>query len=383
LTGDQDGLRLATQRNTRIEALDLVRVLAMVLMIEGHTLDALLDPAYRSSYWYDLWLFCRGFTAPTFMLLSGFSFVLGTSRRWQEHLALTSTVVRRVRRFGFFLLLGYILHFPVHRISDFRTLPPEGWAGWMQADVLQAIGASLLMLQALVWVSRTPERFTKLSLGLAGAIVMASPAIWASGWSRHLPAALAAYVDGATGSPFPLFPWAAYLLLGAGVGGLYVCSPGLSSPALARRLLWGGTGLLALGTALAGPALAFYGEAIFWKTSPTLFAVRTGVVLLLMGGMLLVTHLSEFSGRTVRSLAQESLFVYFAHVCLVYGSIWNPGFKQHLAALGPLQALLLAGVLILAVMGIALLWHDLKKRRRLPVLALRTAVCMAAAWSLL
>ena len=60
----------------RVVAVDIVRVFAMVMMLQGHTLDVLLRPDCRFTFWYNWWLFCRGFTAPMFMMLSGFAFVI-------------------------------------------------------------------------------------------------------------------------------------------------------------------------------------------------------------------------------------------------------------------------------------------------------------------
>jgi uncharacterized membrane protein len=368
---------------SRIEAIDLVRVLAMALMIEGHTLDALLAPSYQAAGWYHLWVFGRGFTAPTFMMLSGFSFALATIKRWDRHLSLNSVVLRRVRRFAFFIVLGYAMHLPVSSLREVGILSPEAWRNWLQVDVLQCIGMSLLLLQLLVWIARTPARFARLSLTLALALVAFAPAIWASGWSSYLPLGISAYVDGSVGSLFPLLPWAAYLLLGAGLGWLYVQSYRPESSTFAVFLLVSGAVAIVGGQALEKPAMAFFGEQIFWSTSPTLFLVRAGFVVVLLGGMFLVRRFVAFSSGTVRSLAQESLSVYFLHVCLLYGSIWNSGLRNRFSPLDLVQALTVAGLMIAAMALVALGWNRLKKGPPIPVLAFRTAVVAVAVFSIL
>ncbi len=85
--------------SSRLVAVDIVRVFAMVLMVQGHTLDVLLTPAYQFTPWYNYWLFCRGFTAPVFMTLSGFGFALASLRRWEDHLQFGPAVAKRLRRF--------------------------------------------------------------------------------------------------------------------------------------------------------------------------------------------------------------------------------------------------------------------------------------------
>ncbi len=368
---------------SRIEAIDLVRVLAMALMIEGHTLDALLAPYYQTASWYHLWVFCRGFTAPTFMMLSGFSFALATIKRWDRYLSLNGVVLRRVRRFSFFILLGYAMHLPVSSLRDIGAISPQAWRDGLQVDVLQCIGMSLLLLQLLVWMARTPARFARSAFAVAVALVALSPAIWASGCSRYLPLGLAAYLDGSVGSLFPLLPWAAYLFLGAGLGWLYVQSYRPESSRFAVLLLLAGIFAIVGGNALQKPAIAFFGQQLFWSTSPTLFFIRAGFVVSLLGSMFLVRRFAGFSSSKVRSLAQESLSVYFLHVCLLYGSIWNSGLRDHFSGLNLIQALSVAGLLITLMAGIALVWNRAKQGPAVPVFALRTAVLAVAVISIL
>ncbi len=42
----------------------------------------------------------------------------------------------------------------------------------------------------------------------------------------------------------------------------------------------------------------------------------------------------------MHSLAQESLIIYFVHICILYGSTWNPGIRRWIGpTLAPLSAL--------------------------------------------
>jgi hypothetical protein len=85
----------------------------------------------------------------------------------------------------------------------------------------------------------------------------------------------------------------------------------------------------------------------------------------------------------VRSLAQESLSVYFVHVCLLYGSIWNSGLREKFSGLNLEQALTVAALMIAAMGAVALSWNRLKKGPPIPVLAFRTAVVAVAVLSIL
>lgn len=56
---------------SRILFIDLARAVAVLLMVQGHTIDALLAPEYRTSLQYNAWLYLRGLTSCTFLFLSG------------------------------------------------------------------------------------------------------------------------------------------------------------------------------------------------------------------------------------------------------------------------------------------------------------------------
>src|SRR5688500_10465005 len=76
------GVRSSRQRSVFI---DLARVLAVVFMLYGHTVSALLAPDYQCRAWFDAWQFQRGLTSSLFLLLSGFAFSIATTRHWASH----------------------------------------------------------------------------------------------------------------------------------------------------------------------------------------------------------------------------------------------------------------------------------------------------------
>ena len=364
---------------SRLVAVDIVRVFAMVLMVQGHTLDVLLTPAYQFAPWYNFWLFCRGFTAPMFMTLSGFGFALATLRHWEGHLQFGPAVAKRLRRFGFFVLLGYSMRIPVHSLRDLRWASPEAWQGFLQFDVLQTIGFTLIALQLLVMVLRTPRRLGAVTGMLALIIVFAAPLAWRSPFWNSLPPAVKSALIGTTGSLFPMMPWSAYIFLGAALGVGYVVV-GQSAPSLLRKAIPFGLLLLVSGIGLEGMSLHIYGQTNFWPTTPHLFIARIGFVTASLGLATFVERFLPVSPRTVQSLAEESLLVYFVHVVLLYGSSWNPGIRQYIGGTVDFaHAYLLVIVLVSVMLVMALYWNRAKRDYPLPSLVLRLAVVGAAA----
>ena len=66
--------------------------------------------------------------------------------------------------------------------------------------------------------------------------------------------------------------------------------------------------------------------------------------------------------RTVfGAVAQESLLIYFVHLCIVYGSVWNRGLTQTYGpTLTPVQTLAAVLVVIASMVGLAWYWNRLK-----------------------
>src|SRR4051812_22296045 len=143
----------------RVIFIDLARALAVVFMVYGHSVDALLAQQYRAGTWFEIWQFQRGLTSCLFLMLSGFAFSIATARRWPSHVKFSPALVKRTRRFGLFVLLGYALHFPVARFADLSTATDDRWRSFLAVDVLQLIGATFLIVQLLVLITRTRRAF--------------------------------------------------------------------------------------------------------------------------------------------------------------------------------------------------------------------------------
>lgn len=364
-TGSRDVEAVGSTASARPVFVDLARAIAILMMLQGHTLHAVLVSDARTGTAFYLWSFLRGLTPCIFLLLSGFVFTLAVHRDWTDHRSSRAAILQRLRRFGFLLLLGYALHFPTGKIANLYGMSDERWQSFLIVDVLQCIAVTLASLQVLVMLSRTPRRYT---LGAAIgciALIALTPIIWRIDWEDRLPATLGAYLSPATGSLFPLFPWAAYVLLGAVLGTLYVQSRTANFASFASRvLLGGGLGMLALALVSARVPLQPFGPTDFWSTSPNLFLLRSGLVLLVLGILAHVSRLVSQPSLVVQALARESLTIYPVHLCIVYGSVWNLGLRQHV---GPTLTLLPALGCVAAVWASMMLlasgWHWCKYRQ--------------------
>jgi acyltransferase len=355
----------------RVIFIDLARALAAVFMLYGHTVSALLAPRYQTGTWFDIWVFQRGLTSTLFLLLSGFAFSIATGRHWSAHGRISPAVLRRVRRFSLFVLLGYALHFPVGRFVDLTYATPERWRSFLAADVLQLIGVTFIGVQILVMLTRSRRAFGWTSFAAAVAIILLTPLFWRVDWTAGLPLSIAAYLSPGAGSQFPLFPWSAYVLLGAALGQWYL------RWGTARLDWYANVALFAPGFALVTAAFLIdwlLGREA-WDSVPNQVALRMGASLMLLA---LIARASQRITRLPHifgAFAQETLLIYFVHLCIVYGSVWNRGLAQiYGPTLGPGETVLYVVLLLAAMFGLALYWNWWKHTR--PRLARWTAVAV-------
>jgi uncharacterized membrane protein len=345
----------------RVAFIDLARALAVLFMLYGHTVNALLAPRYQSGPWFDVWQFQRGLTSSLFLLLSGFAFSVATTRHWTLHTQLSGAVLKRMRRFGLLILLGYGLHFPVPRFVELSSATDAQWRALFGVDVLELIGVTLIAVQCLVMLTRSRQVFTVVAFGLTVAVVMMTPWAWAVDWAGRLPPVVAAYLTPASGSQFPLLPWAGFLLLGAGLGQMYARREAVHLTRFANLVLL-----------LPGAAMVAVGlwEWLWWEPPwfsgpgsfvPPQFMVRSGACLLMLGGLAHASRRIQHLPRVFGAVAQETLVIYFIHLCIVYGSVWNPGLYQAFGpTLGPGSVFVCVVLLVAAMTGLAWYWNRLK-----------------------
>ena len=166
-----------------------------------------------------------------------------------------------------------------------------------------------------------------------------------------MPLPLAAYLSSATGSLFPLFPWAAYVFAGAAGGQFYARWGAAHLVSFARWGMLVGAALLAAGMTLLSDI-------------PADVAVRTGTCFLILGVIAVMSRHVPRLPHVFGAVAQESLLVYFVHLCIVYGSIWNPGLASvyggRLTLPGTLGAVL---VVVATMIGLAWQWNRFKHFR--------------------
>ncbi|MGE3275908.1 MAG: heparan-alpha-glucosaminide N-acetyltransferase domain-containing protein [Vicinamibacterales bacterium] len=369
--------------SSRIVFIDLARAVAVLMMIQGHTIDTLLVQPARQGLLYESWLFLRGLTSVSFLTLSGIAVSVTAMRHWSDHRRFSARWFRRVRRFVFFLALGYLMRFPMGKFAHFKFASPERLQSFYVVDILHLVAFTLLVVQALVWISVTPSRFMVITGILGAAVVAVSPIAWSVDWPAVMPLWAASYLSPAWGSLFPVLPWAGYILIGAAFGAwLERWLHHDTIRHVAKLLCWSGlvAVLIVVATRLTG--FSPYGP-IDQRVSHGFFVLRLGCVLLLLAGLAWVSAGWRRLPILVRALAEESLLVYAVHIALLYGSLWGPGLRTLVGPVPGEIVFLWIVAMIAAMTALAWGWNRLQHEHPRVAMACRIATMTALVWPLL
>ncbi len=361
----------------RFYILDLVRLLAMLFMMQGHTLDALADPMILNieNFPWNIWHFVRGLTAPLFLMISG-AVAVFANKRDEYGMVSADTLIKRIRWGLWLLVIGYFLVFPANRIFDLPFVSPQGWAKFFQVNILQLSGTTLILLMLVLGNTRSNQRFAVVSGCLGLAILLATPAIHSAQWVKFLPLYIRNYLIPSGGSLFPLFPFSAYMFVGVVVGYALSQMPHADRPQrFARFTLMYGAMFLSLG--LISYLWTMYvpyrllPKHNFFSSSPGFVVLRVGCALLVM---YLLTHLYQWTqyigdrfGKNLVGwyalLGGKSLHIYVGHLVILFGTPWFPGIAT-LPALGwgNTRGIGMSGVLAVAVIAVCLLGVILAER---------------------
>lgn len=365
------------KKKNRIIFIDLMRAFAVLMMVQGHTVDSLLADDYRTfdSLIYHFWFFMRGLTAPIFLFSAGtvFTYLL---RLDPTPFSQNARVKKGLKRFLMLLGLGYLLRYPTPYIVYFGKVNQEQWNTFFTVDVLHLIGFGLLFTILLSWVA---EKFRLrdsivYSLG-AFMFFIVYPVFAKIEWTNFLPVPVAAYFYQGTGSIFPLFPWVAYLLSGAVLGSYLARNPDVfRTKKFSLDLALFGMLFLLLSAVGNWLELAIYNESNFWTTSPNLVIFRIGYVLMLNS---IVSYIS-ISIRNIPQLlihiGRNTLPIYVVHLVILYGSAWTLGFSYFFGhSFSLLSTIACAVIMLLLMVSMVQSFQVVKKKIKQRSLAAQNA----------
>jgi len=374
---------LALEKKTsRLYFIDVMRAWAILMMLQGHFVDGLLDNVYRDNtdIFFNVWKYFRGMTAPVFFTVSGFIFtylLIKSPEKGFDNLR----VKKGIRRGLELLFIGYLL-----RLNIFGLFSGEIYDTFYLVDVLHCIGLSLMGIVGIYVLTYKKDKllFPALLVSITVLLFVFEPQykLWSY---NYLPDALANYLTRTNGSIFTIFPWFGYASFGAFISILFTRFKNfkyLYPTAISISMI-------------VGPLLIFYSSDFFLgltrATGIQIFAdiffnnylfIRLGDVCIAFAVFMLFR--SFMTNTTLLKIGQSTLSIYAIHFIILYGSFTGLGlyyFLDH--SLSPIAVILGAIVFMIVCSYSALHYEKHKANIKLQIgTALRHGWTKTESWQI-
>ena len=334
-----------------------MRAIAVIMMIQGHTVDTFLAQEYRTmdSVIYSIWYTLRGFTAPIFMFTAGLVFTYLLKFDQFEFLK-NPRVKKGFKRALLLIAIGYLLRYPTYKIFDFTYVRAAQWDIFFAVDALHLIGVGMLLIMfCVLFALRAHLSLNSILYIFIVSIIIFSPVITRIDWINIFPQYIASYFTNKYGSLFPIFPWVIYVLSGALLGNYLYKNEGIF---LKKRFSFS---LLSIGSVLIVLSfILFYlqetveGKLTYWFYS-------NGIVFLRVGGVFLLNALVAFVVRRidkvpflVKETGRRTLLLYVVHIVILYGCAWFPGLYRYYAkTFTPIETIVAVILMMGAMLSLA------------------------------
>lgn len=343
-------------KTNRLFFIDAVRAFAILMMLQGHFIDTLLNPIYRDNdnIVYQVWSYFRGITAPTFFTISGLVFLfllLRAKAKGDDYPRIKKGLYRGLLLLG----IGYAL-----RIDIFGWFRGEFNTYIFVVDVLQCIGLSLIMLIGCYVLLRKHIRILSILLFTLGCLCFVTEPLYRHLDLSHIPMIIANYMTKTNGSIFTILPWFGFTAFGG-----YLATVFFSHAHKTRFRL-----ITVVSFFIFGSLLIEYSSYILMKlyhwTDIELFKsaayynylfTRFGNVLLLFG----VFYAAEpfLKGSLIAKIGQKTLSIYVIHFIIIFGSFTGLGLKHFFfESLNPTEAI--AGAIGFMIIVCMISFHYVK-----------------------
>ena len=361
----------------RLAVVDWLRGLATVLMIQTHLFDAWVSPAAKTSASYHVTRFLGGIPSRLFLMLVGVSMALRFESLLAKGVTRRLVYVRSVQKRGLEILgLAYLFRVQEYVLGHMgRSIAdlPEYWRDLLRIDILNCIGMSMLVVPYVAAPVRGRPAFKAILL-VAAVVIALGPVIGPARFPPWIPFWLSSYIGGQRPhSWFPLFPWAAWSLLGVAIGHVWVRAGRDPRQERWTFIATGVLGMILIQTVQlvrnVDPTIIRYPSELVQQMGPGSFFYRLGMngVVALIGWTVVRLGGERFS--LMRLFGRTSLLVYWIHIDLCYGLIAQRlGLAGHLT----MPAATVGFVVMVALMfGISLVrtagparWRSLRQGHR-------------------
>jgi hypothetical protein len=169
-----------------------------------------------------------------------------------------------------------------------------------------------------------------------------------------------------TGSLFPIFPWAGYVISGGVLGSYLAQNPMVfKSSRFSIWLLVLGSAFILLGLLSDSTIQALQIIILNPQTSPVTILYRMGFVLTLTSIVSYISLKVEHIPFLIILIGRNTLLIYVVHLLILYGSAWTPGLSIILgSSFTGWQSFFAALVMISLMTLMVLIIHRFKIRNK-------------------
>ncbi|APY07041.1 hypothetical protein BWZ20_01425 [Winogradskyella sp. J14-2] len=323
----------------RLYFIDAVRAFAILMMLQGHFIDTLLDVSYRddNNTVFIVWKYFRGITAPTFFTISGliFSYLLIKAKR-------SGNVAFRIKKGlyrGLLLIgIGYLLRAPIFQWLYGNFNSPY----FLLIDVLQCIGLSLILVVGIYKFTLKKTLLFSALMCFFGFTLFLTEPLYRFLDLPNVPRVFANWLTKDYGSVFNIIPWFGYVAFGAFIATIFYRY--LERPKFKVGII--------LGFIFCGLFFIFKSSwllmQLYFITDIELLKdvayynylfTRLGNVLILFAVFYAIEQ--YIKQPLLLKIGQKTLSIYVIHFIIIYGSFTGVGLHQILGkTLLPWQAII-------------------------------------------
>lgn len=330
----------------RLFFIDAVRAFAILMMLQGHFIDTLINPIYKDTKYlaYNIWYYFRGITAPVFFTISGLVFLyllFKAKAKGNDRIRIKKGINRGLMLIG----IGYLL-----RISVINWITGYFDTYFLVIDVLQCIGLSLLILIGLYILFRKNSGALAIGLFVIGFVAFISEPLYRTLTLDNVPVLIANYMTKSNGSIFTILPWFGYIAYGGFIATVFIKYQELPKfkPLLITGFLSIGLFLIYYSSAALHWGSEFFGIELFARSANYNYLfTRLGNVLLLFA--LFYTFENYLKQSIITRIGEKTLSIYVVHFIIIYGSFTGLGLKRFFnKSLDPWEAVFGALAFIIA-----------------------------------
>ncbi|WP_223551629.1 heparan-alpha-glucosaminide N-acetyltransferase domain-containing protein [Aestuariivivens sp. NBU2969] len=335
----------------RLYFIDTVRAFAILMMLQGHFIDTLIDPIYRdpSNIIYTIWVYFRGITAPTFFTISGMVFMyllLRAYAKGDDKPRIKKGLLRGLLLIG----IGYSL-----RINLIGWLTGHFNFNFLAVDVLQCIGLSLIISVGLYVILKRQSYVLSLVLVLLGTACFLTEPLYRTLSLPSVPLFIGNYMSKSHGSVFTILPWFGYMAYGAWLATVFfrhLQKPKFKLFTIIAFFVIGGLLINCSSWFLIKLYHMTGFELLNASANYNYLFTRFGNVLILFA--FFYTFERFLKQSLVTKIGQKTLSIYVVHFIIIYGSYTGFGLKRYFyKSLTPTEAIIGAIGFMLIVCFIA------------------------------